>query len=92
MEEQNIELVHDFLSNNRREVCVAVLGTTIPTLQRWISKDVFPDYVYIILELRASLKATEQKLDYANFKTTEVKQTVSNFVNASSALKDLISD
>ena len=89
---ENKELFYNLINTSSRENCCVILGTTIPTLQRWISKDEYPSYVDIILEQRESLKSLQSRLDYQKMKVIEVKQTVSNFVNASSALKDLLSD
>lgn len=92
MEEQNKELFYDLINNHKRDICATILGTSIPTLQRWIANDEWPTYVDIILEQRQDIHNLTKLLEYEKYQIVEVKQTVSNFVNASQVLKDLVSD
>ncbi len=90
--DKQLEKIFEFIDKFSREIASQKLGTSVPTLQRWLSSRKFPDHVWLMVVLYSKNEDLEHKLDYANYKAIEVKQTVSNFVNASQGLKDLLSD
>lgn len=83
------ELWNDLINNNSRENCCMILGTTIPTLQRWISQDKYPVYVDIILDQLDDLKTLQVSYNSLANDKKNIEFNISEFMSSLGAMQEI---